>query len=394
MAMFVARQAQIWRRIAPASSPSPMRTSSVTGGFAAPGLGEAELGMQAGALEKSAARLARNVNEPLGAHERGAEALHHRQERLGEQRRRIAVGDRRQLTVVVRPVRGRARPAGRTSSSQGQSSAVARRWAEAGALGGRVAARELAVQRHHRVGRGEIQLGEHDSIGRLDLRARLLVARELPGTRLGVDGADDARGERRRRSPQASSPSRIDQGSAIPVVSSTTTSGCARRATSAIAAHSSDCTRTSWHTQPPASSITSPARLLMRRRVDVDAAELVDDHADPPPVLRPQHPVQERRLARAQKAGEQDQRRFGDGVAADTARDCSARERSILVGDVAPRRAPAPLPAGAPAGERPGTQARTPAAISGVGRSRLTAHASSRSASSARGRSSARAGTG
>ena len=140
---------------------------------------------------------------------------------------------------------------------------VARR--EAGALGGRVAARELAVQRHHGLGRGEIQLGQEDPVGRLDLRARLLVPRELPPARLRVDGADDARRHRRRGIAEIFQPERIDQGSAMPVVSSSTTSGFERRVTSAIAAHSSDCTRTSWQTQPPASSITSPARLLMRR---------------------------------------------------------------------------------------------------------------------------------
>ena len=131
-----------------------MKTSSVRGGDRAPGLGEAELGVQAGALEESAARLARDMNEALGANERRAEALDHRQQRLGQQWRRVAVGDRHELTVVVRPVcrpRARRRPHLEQPGAELGGRLVGGR--KAGALGSRVAAGELAVQGHHRLRR-------------------------------------------------------------------------------------------------------------------------------------------------------------------------------------------------------------------------------------------------
>ena len=78
-----ARQAQSWRRMASASRPSPIRTSSVRARVGAPGLAEREAGARAGALEEAAPVVAREVNEALRAHQRGAQPLDHREQRLG-----------------------------------------------------------------------------------------------------------------------------------------------------------------------------------------------------------------------------------------------------------------------------------------------------------------------
>ncbi len=182
-------------------------------------------------------------------------------------------------------------------------------------------------------------------------------------------------------SPSPSKPSRIDQGSAIPVVSSTTTSGLARRATSAIAAHSSDCTRTSWQTQPPASSSTSPARLLTRR---VSMSMRPSSLMITPTRRRCCAPSTRFRIV-VLPAPRNPVSRTSGGLtvsSADMAGDCSAfnlRRRRLP-----PRGGAAPVGDGGPAGNASGTQARTAAAISGVGRSRSTAQSCPRSASSAR----------
>ena len=367
-----------------------MSTSSVRGG-SAPQASPSTSDVRAPARSrKRAVQLAGEAHETLRAHQRGAEALDDRHQRLGEQRLGIAVADRGELAVGVRPWRPARAPRGapaRVSSSHGTSAAVpSSRVGEAGPLGGRVALRELAVQRHHRLGRREIQLREQDPIGGLDLRARLLVAGELRRR-------PPPRRRRRRRPPRPraprragrlSSPSRIDHGSAMPVVSSNDDLGLRaahhlrdRRPQLRLHAH--------LVADAAAHQLHDVARAALdEARVDVDAPELVDDDADAPVVLAAEHAVERGRLPRAEEAGEQDERRFVEGwrQAGDTSASAGPMGFQSSSGASAP--GAGPTDGAAPAsGKAFGTQARTAAAISAVGRSRSTAHGP-RSDSSAR----------
>ena len=259
------------------------------------------------------------MNEALRAHQRRAQSIDDRQQRLGA----AAAPDRRRRRrsswpCACGPCAWRARAAGApgaTSSSQGTSSAVAS--SPAGKLARSAAGLRRPSSRCSATtasGGAEIQLGQqHRDRRPRPARAPPRGARAARA-RLGVDDADDAR---RRRpappSPRPSSPSRIDQGSAMPVVSSTTTSG------RAAAGHLGDRgpqLRLHAHlvTDAAARQLHHVAgAALDEARVDVDAPELVDDHADAPVVLRAQHAVQRRRLSRAQEAGQQHQRRLRDG---------------------------------------------------------------------------------
>ncbi|HLK90603.1 MAG TPA: hypothetical protein VKZ18_11950 [Polyangia bacterium] len=166
------------------------------------------------------------------------------------------------------------------------------------------------MQRHHRLGPGQIQLGEQYSVGSLDLRPSLLVARQLPGPGLGVDGADDARGDRRRRGaqplepvedrPVLGDPGRLQHDHLW--LGAPHDLGDRRPQLGLHANLVTDAAAGQLH------HVTGPA--LDQPGVDVDPPELVDDHADPPPVLRAQHPVEERGLPCAEKPGEQDERRL------------------------------------------------------------------------------------
>ena len=161
----------------------------------------------AGAFEEAAPIVAREVDEPLRAHQRGAQALDHREQRLGEQRLRIGEGRRRSswpCACAWRSARA-TRGAPRTSSSQGTSAAVPS--SPSGKLARSAAGLRRASSRCSATtasaGR-EIQLGQQDPVGRLDLRARLLVPGQLAAARLRVDDADDAR--RRRPAPRRPDP--------------------------------------------------------------------------------------------------------------------------------------------------------------------------------------------
>ena len=367
-----ARQAQSWRRMASASRPSPISTSSVPRRLVAPRLAEREAGARARALEEAAPGVAREVDEALGAHQRRAQALDHREQRLGQQRLRI--GERRRRRAGRARARGGRRATRRGAPAHVEQPGDQRRrvaLVAAGKLARSAAGLRRASSRCSATTASparEIQLGQQDPVGRLDLRARLLVARELRRR-------PPRRRRRRRRpaatagaaAPSSSSPDRIDHGSAMPVVSSTTTSGRERRLTSSIAAHSSDCTRTSWQTQPPASSITSPARLLMRRvSMSMRPSSLMIT-PDAQAQLAPEHAVQRRGLARAEEPGQQHQRRLRWFRVVSLHRCRRRVERRF----VRHRRRLARHLTGT-AGNASGTQARTAATISGVGRSRST----------------------
>ena len=174
------------------------------------------------------------------------------------------------------------------------------------------------MQRHHRIRRGEVQLGQQDPIGRLDLGARLLVTGELTAARLGVDDTHHAGRDRRRPlpaerfEPVEDRPWLGDAGgleqddlrlrSAVDLVDG----GPQLRLHPHLV---TDAAAGQLH------DVAGPA--LDQARVDVDAPELVDDHADAPLVLPPEHAVDRRRLARAEKPGQQDERRFGESEDAD-----------------------------------------------------------------------------
>ena len=123
-----------------------------------------------------------------------------------EQRRRVAVGDGGELPVLVWPP-FRARAGGHPDVEQpGTSSAVAS--SVCGKLARSAAGLRRASSRCSATtaSGAAIQLGQHDSVGRLDLRARLLRVGRAARTRLGVDRADDARGGGRRRVAQPLEP--------------------------------------------------------------------------------------------------------------------------------------------------------------------------------------------
>ena len=172
------------------------------------------------------------------------------------------------------------------------------------------------------VGRGEIQLaGVDDPVGGpLDLRARLFVPGDLPPTRLRVDGADDARRERRCGVAEAVQPVEDRPGLGDPgrLQHHHLRAGAAGQLLGDRGPQLGCGTRIPrWQTWTTVTRhklqhVARPA--LDEAGVDVDASELVDDHADPAAVLRAEHAVQDRRLARPQEPGEQNERRLdGDG---------------------------------------------------------------------------------
>ncbi len=211
---------------------------------------------------------------------------------------------------AVRARGPRRAPRRRASSSQGTSSAVA------SSVSGKPARSAAGLRRPSSrcsattaSGAARSSLLSSDAIGRLDLRARLLVSRQLRPTRFGVDHADHARRDRRRGVAQPLQPveDRPRLGDSGRLQQHHLRSRAARhlgdrRPQLGLHAHLvADAAARQLHHVAGAA--------LDQAGVDVDAAELVDDDADPPVVLGAEHAVQDRGLAGAQKAGQQNERR-------------------------------------------------------------------------------------
>ena len=168
------------------------------------------------------------------------------------------------------------------------------------------------MQRHDGLGRREIQLGEDDAIGRLDLGTRLLVPGELPRAGLGVDRADDARRHGRRRVAQPLEP--VEDGPGLGDAGRLQHHHLRARATR----HLGDGgPQLGLHAHLVADAAADQLQhvagaALDEAGVDVDPPELVDDHPDAPAVLRAQHAVQDGGLSRPQEPGEQDERWLDD----------------------------------------------------------------------------------
>ena len=356
-------------------------------GSAPQGSPNVQTGARAGAFEEAAPIVARDVNEPLRAHQRGAQPLDHREQRLGA----AAAPDRRRSR----------RPAGRACARGDRRAPRAARRA-------RRAARARAPPSPRRPP-GSWRVRRPDCAARAPgaaPRPRRRVARSSLVSRIRSAASTCARASSCRvswpppasasttqmtpaatagaASPSSSSPDRIDHGSAIPVVSSSTTSGRDRRFTSSIAAHSSDWTRTSWQTQPPASSMTSPARLLMRR-VSMS--------------MRPSSLM----ITPTRRCSSRPRTRFSVVVLPAPRKPVSSTSgglriglglvslhvglhftSSIFVGVIGPRAWLGGQRRRHGSGKAAGTQARTAATISGVVRSRSTAHGRAASVSTAR----------
>ena len=140
--------------------------------------------------------------------------------------------------------------------------------------------------------------------------ARLFVPLELPAARLRVDDADHARGRGRRPlaqrleavedRPGLSDTGRLDQHHLRAGAPRDLVDG---RPELRLHAH--------FVADAAAGQLHHVARAALdESRVDVDATELVDDHRHPTSVLRAEDAVQDRRLARPQEAGQENERRL------------------------------------------------------------------------------------
>ena len=189
-AAHLARQAQSCRRMASPSSASPIRTSSVPRASVPQGSPNVSPVRAPARSRKPRRSSPGDVNETLRADQRGAEAL--RSPRAAA--RAAAAPDRRRSTTAAGRAcargdrRARTRGAPRTSSSQGTSAAVPS--SPSGKLARSAAGLRRASSRCSATtasARREIQLRQQDPVGRLDLRARLLVPGQLAAARLRVD---------------------------------------------------------------------------------------------------------------------------------------------------------------------------------------------------------------